>query len=261
MKLCRFVLNDAPEHARSGVYHDGKVYETDGERAIGIHEPGKISLLPPLGTPPAARVFIEYRRPDGDVGLTYRFQNVASIAGPNGEVAMPPALIGLDFDLHVVGVVSEKAESVERHEGASFVLGYALMIVLYDPEMADQERALGLPMGPVYDVGGALGPFLTTPEDLAEFTVGTDTTSFEWRYRIKVNDAEVATGVQTGEPAFAELLHIVSDRRPIFPGEVLAWPAIKKPLLSDSPLGRPLIETDRIEAVVDGLGTLVVRIA
>jgi hypothetical protein len=135
------------------------------------------------------------------------------------------------------------------------------LIALYDQDLADHERTLGLPIGPSHDIGGALGPYLTTPEDLAEFTVGTDTTSFEWRYRINVNDTEVATGVQSGEPAFADLLHLVSDRRPVFPGEVIAWPAVNKPLLSESKLGRPLIETDRIEAVVDGLGTLVVRIA
>ena len=261
MKLCRFVLNDAPDQARSGIYHDGKIYETDGEKAIGIYDPGKLRLLTPIGTPPAIRVFQDVRRPSGEDAMTYRFQNVTGLVGANGELGLPPAATGLDFDLHVVGAISERAEAVELHEGASFVLGYAMMIVAYDPETAGELRALAVPEDAAFDFGGALGPYLTTPEDLTEFTIGSDSTRFEWRYRIKVNDVEVAKGAINGLPPFSSLLHVASLGRAVLPGELIAWPRVNKPLLEESPLGRPLVETDRIEAVVDGLGTLVVRIA
>lgn len=261
MKLCRFVLNDAPDQARSGIYHDGKVYETDGERAVGIYEPGRISLLPPLGTPPATRVYQLARCSNGEEFLTYRIQNVTGFVGPNAEISVPPSVTALDFDFHVVGVVSEQAEVVETYEAATFVLGYALLIVLHDADAADEERILGVPLGPSHDLGGALGPYLTTPEDLTEFTVGTQTTSFEWRYRIKVNDVEVANGVVNEAPSFSALVSNASSARAVFPGEVLAWPAVPKPALPDSPLERHLVESDRIEASVDGLGTLVLRLA
>jgi fumarylacetoacetate (FAA) hydrolase len=261
VKLCRFVLLDAPEHPRSGIYHDGKVYETDGERAIGIHDPGSLSMLTPLGTPPAIRAFQSYRRPDGSEGLTFRFCNVTGLAGPNGEIAVNVGARALDFDVHVVGVVGDLAESVEAPEAAGYVLGYALLLELYDADLAEEERLLELPSGPSHDMGGALGPFLTTPDELTEFTVGSDPTNFGWNYRLRVNDAEVAVGSVESDFPFSHLLSFASQARAVQAGEVLAWPALAKPPLLESGLERNLVSGDRIEAVVDGLGTLVARIA
>jgi fumarylacetoacetate (FAA) hydrolase len=260
VKLCRFVLLDAPDHPRSGIYHDGKVYETDGERAIGIHEPGSLSLLTPLGTPPSLRLFQTYRRPSGEEGLTYRFANVTGLAGPNGEIEVVVGSRPLDFDAHVVGIVSERADMVEAHEAAEFVLGYALLIQLFDADLAEEERALEIPIGASHDFGGALGPYLTTPDDLTEFTLGSDPTEFVWNYRIRVNDDEVAAGTSEGAP-FSSLLLAASAGHAVSAGEVLGWPALAKPPLIESPLGRELLPADRLEVAVDGLGTLVARVA
>jgi 2-keto-4-pentenoate hydratase/2-oxohepta-3-ene-1,7-dioic acid hydratase in catechol pathway len=261
VKLCRFVLKDAPDQARSGIYHEGKVYETDGERAIGIHDPGTLSLLTPLGTPPAIRVFSAYRRSNGEEALSYRFCNVTGLAGPLGEIAVNVGAHELDFDVHVVGIVGEDAEGIEPHEAASFVLGYALLLQLYDPDMAADERAHDAPDGPSHDFGGALGPYLTTPDELVDFTVGSDPTSFGWNYRVRVNDVEVAHGSEDGGLPFAALLGFSSASRAVHAGEVIGWPAFRKPMLSETALGRQLFSADKIEVTVDGLGTLVARVA
>ncbi len=255
------MLHDAPEQARSGIYHEGKVYETDGEHAIGIHDPGTLSLLTPLGTPPAIRVFQVYRRSGGEEALTYRFCNVTGLAGPNGEMFVTVGAHELDFDVHVVGIVSDLSEAVEPHEAPGFVLGYALLLQLYDADMAEEARSLELPIGPSHDFGGALGPYLTTPDDLPEFTVGTDPTSFAWNYRIRVNDVVVASGSAESEVPFSQLLTFASASRAVQAGEVLGWPALKKPRLVETALERQLFPADRIEVSVDGLGTLVARLA
>lgn len=255
------MLNDAPELARSGIYHDGKVYETDGERAIGIHDPGSVSLLTPLGTPPAMRVFSPYRRSNGEEALAYRFCNVTGLAGPLGEIAVNVGAHDLDFDVHVVGIVGEDAEAVEPHEAASFVLGYALLLQLYDPEMASDARTFEAPIGASHDFGGALGPYLTTPDELVEFTVGSDPTSFGWNYRVRVNDVEVAHGSEVSALPFAALLGFASQSHAVHAGEVIGWPALRKPMLSETALERQLFSADKIEVTVDGLGTLVARVA
>lgn len=254
------MLLDAPDHPRSGIYHDGKVYETDGERAIGIHEPTALSLLTPLGTPPALRLFQNYRRPNGEEALTYRFANVTGLAGPNGEIEANFGARLIDFDAHVVGIVSDRAEAIVGSEAAGFVLGYAILLQLYDTELADEERALEMPIGPSHDAGGALGPYLTTPDDLTEFTVGSDPTEFVWNYRIRVNEDEVATGSSADVP-FGTLLTAASGIHAVHAGEVVGWPALTKLPLTETKLGRPLVPTDRIEVTVDGLGTLVARLA
>jgi 2-keto-4-pentenoate hydratase/2-oxohepta-3-ene-1,7-dioic acid hydratase in catechol pathway len=260
VKLCRFVLRDAPEQPRSGVYHDGKVYETDGERAIGIHDPGAIAFLPPLGSPPAVRVFETYRKQTGEEALTYRFLNPTGFHGPNSETAVSPLAQTLDLAVHVVATVADRAEGVEVVEAPSFVLGYGLMIVFLDADTADEERANDLPHGPSHDFGGVLGPYLTTPDELVEFTVARDPTCFAWRYRVRVNETEVASGETGPTLPMSELLSFASCIREVQAGELLAWPAFEVGPLPESPLGRHLLPADRIEVSVDGLGTLVARL-
>ncbi|HXH61954.1 MAG TPA: fumarylacetoacetate hydrolase family protein [Fimbriimonadaceae bacterium] len=261
MKLCRFVLNQAPDQARSGIYHEGKVYETDGERAIGIHEPGSVSLLPPLGTPPGIRVFEFHRATVGDRALSYRFQNTTGLYGPNSDVEIISASTAVDFDVHVVGTVADTAQAVDPGEAPSFALGYGLMLVFYDADMAQDERTQSIPIGPSHDLGCVIGPYLTTPEDLTEFTVGSDPTNFAWNLSMKVNETAVAKASVEPGIAFSDLLSFVTRIRTVQAGEVLAWPAFDKPALEDSPLGRGLVAEDRVEVTVDGLGTLVARIA
>lgn len=261
MKLCRFELHEAPGQPRSGIYHEGKVYETDGERAIGIHDPGSLSLLTPLGIPPSIRVFEAYRKPNGEEALNYRFCSVGGLVGPNGEIAVTVGERSLDFNVHVVGIVSDTGESVEASEAPGFVLGYALLLQLYDTDLAGEEAALQLATGASHDFGGALGPYVTTPEDLTDFTVGSDPTCFGWNYRMRVGDVEVASGTdETGLP-FSALLGFASSWRAVSAGEVMGWPKLNKKALTDSPLQRSLLPSDRIEVTVDGLGTLVARIA
>jgi 2-keto-4-pentenoate hydratase/2-oxohepta-3-ene-1,7-dioic acid hydratase in catechol pathway len=260
VKLCRFVLHEAPEQPRSGVYHDGKVYETDGERAIGIHDPGAIAFLPPLGSPPAVRAFETYRRPNGEEALTYRFLNPTGFRGPNSETAVSPLAHTLDFAVHVVGTVADLAEGVEVVEAPGFVLGYGLMIVFFDADTAEDERANGVAIGPSHDFGGVLGPYLTTPDELVEFTVARDPTCFAWRYRVRVNETEVASGESGPTVPLSQLLAFASGVRAVQPGELLAWPAFDTSPLPETPLGRHLLPADRIEVTVDGLGTLVARL-
>jgi len=257
VKLCRFVLNDTPDEVRSGVYHDGKVYETDGETAIGVHGSSDIRMLPPIGLPPSIRLFERFDHPHGEAGLTYHYLNPTGIYGPNSEVATPEYTDSLDFDVHIVGAVADSAEVVDPDEAAGLVLGYAVQIVFVAADLADMEQSRNLPPGPSMDCGTVLGPFLTTPEDLTEFTEGSNPANFVWNYTMRVNEVEIKKGSTVAEFPFTAMLQFSSRIRPLLPAEILAWPRLEKPALEDSELGRCLLPADRVEVAVDGFGTLV----
>ena len=261
MKLCRFLLKNAPEEARSGIYHEGRYYETDGEKAVGIRDPGAINLLPPIGTPPAARVFETYTDSSGETNLTYRYINPTDLYGPNAEIELPQFSTELDFNVHVVGTVRDRGEMIESQEASDFVLGYALMLVFFEPELAEHERHFGLPYGPSHDVGVALGPYLTTPDELTEFCSRSDPTHYSFRYEIKVGDVQIAKNLYEPAQSFSDLLQFGSRIRTIQVGEIVAWPMLDKPSLDLSALGRSLTTGDKIEVSVDGFGTLVARIS
>lgn len=261
MKLCRFVLDADPSQPRSGIFHDGKVYETNGETAIGIHEPGTLRLLPPLGTPPVIRVIESAKSATGEPFVTYRYANPAGLAGPNGEIEVFGRPGSLDFEAHVAFVVSDSGVQIEPGEAASFVLGYCLVVFLCDADLAQEERSLGIGVARSHDLGTAVGPYLTTPDDLVEFSTGSDPSDMAWNFRIKVNETTVATGQRHGKESAHALVSALSALRPIAAGEVVAMTPLETPSVESSLLGRPLLPGDRLEVNVDGLGTLVVRIA
>ena len=260
MKLCRFLLKNAPEDARSGIYHEGRYYETDGEKAVGIRDPSAISLLPPIGTPPAARVFEYYIDSNGEKGLTYRYINSTDLYGPNSEVEIPAFSTEIDFDVHVCGTIRERGELVESSEVRDYVLGYSILIVFHAADLAEQERQLGISHGPSHDVGLVLGPFLTTPDDLTEFCARSDPTHYSFRYTIDVGETQIAKNLYEPEQSFGDLIQFGSRIRAIQAGEIVAWPKLDKPPLEISQLGRNLIVGDKIDVTVDGFGTLVTRI-
>ena len=261
VKLCRFVLNDTPDDVRSGVYHDGQVYETDGQAATGVHEPGDISLLPPIGVPPSIRLFERFDLPHGEAGLTYYYLNPTGLYGPNAEVATPEYTQSLDFDVHVVGAVSDGAAMADPEQAAGLVLGYAVQIVFVAADLVEMEQSRSLPPGPSKDCGTVLGPFLTTPDDVVEFTEGSDPPNFVWNYSVRINDVEIHKGRTVAEFPFTAMVQFSSRIRPLLPAEILAWPKLEKPALEDSELGRCLLPGDRIEVAVDGFGTLVARLS
>ena len=174
MKLCRFELHADPGVPRSGIYHDGRFYETDGEQAAGIHDPGSIRMLPPIGTPPSLRLFDEARDANGQIFLTYTFGNPARIQGPNSDIDASGTDESLDFDVRVAVLTQSDARRIEPQEAAKLVLGYGILVSFYEPEESERLVSLGLADAPARDIGAMFGPFLCTPDELLEHRVGAD---------------------------------------------------------------------------------------
>lgn len=236
MKLCRFVLTQDPEVARSGIFHDGRIYETDGKQAIGVHDPSKVRFLAPIGTPPAVRFFD--RGPDGL--LAYRYGNPAAFLDPRSEIDAPPGMTELDLEVRLGVVTGESGEQIDAEEAESFVLGVTIVLAFFGPEFmaSDPVRARDLP--------SIVGPLLTTPDDLAEVTALEVAVFVGEEERIRIQ-------VASGYPA-AEMLALASRNVPVRAGELLLAPPLPLPRLGVTPLGRCLLPRDEFRVVVDPLG-------
>lgn len=255
MKLVRFELVEAPGRARSGLIYEERVYETDGEKAIGIHELGKVRLFPPVGPVAGFRVFQSVAD-----GLTYHYRH-PQVLGPLSEVEMPAEVDGLDFDAHVCAVLQDGGTQIDPTEAKGFVLGYTLALTFRIPSVQEEDRARGGEGTLGLDAGSVLGPYLVTPEDLTEFTLPQDERVLSFGYEIRVNNDTVASGNVHLDPGIDRLLPLASRYSRVYPSEALAWPKLEKPELEFSELGRLLLPSDRVALTVDSLGTLVAKIA
>lgn len=260
MKLCRFALKSEPENIRAGVLHDQRVYETDGQMPEGVHELADIILLSPLGRAPSLRLFDQRVSPEVGAGLHYYYQNPALVFGPGAEISLPQAVNELDFEARIVTTTTADARDLQPDEAGEFCLGFSILIVMTSPALIHEERAFGAPSGASRDIGMCLGPFLVTPEELTDLLVEEAVARFAWNYRFDVNGEEVFRHAETEAPSFGELLSLSSQISPLYSSELIAAPALAKPALSETKLGRGLMAGDRLAVTIQGLGTLGVRI-
>lgn len=236
MKLCRFELTQDPGRARSGIYHDGRVYETDGEKAIGVHEPSKVRFLAPVGVPPSLRIF------DGvDEGLTFRYGNASALLDPGTEIDAPPGMGELEPELRIASVLSDSGEQVDADEADTFLLGVTLTLGFYGPEFLDTDpmRALDMPR--------VIGPLLTTPDDL---------TSDPLKIRLTVNGEFVWNTELLLDLNFANQIGLASRNMPVRVADLFLSPPIAMPRLRETSFKRELRPRDTVQVVVEPLGAL-----
>lgn len=252
MKLCRFTLSHEPERLRSGIYHDNRVYETDGENAIGLHELGKVRLLAPLGQPPSWRSF-DFVNVNGETQLTYRYRNPAALSDPIAEIDAPSGSLDLEPELRLAIVVGDRGERIEAEEAAGFVLGATLLMGFVAAEVAEEEATMGLPDTRSHDLPALIGPFLVTPDEI-ESLGGT------FKVELQVNGHAQCRIESRIAVTFADLLCTATRSLPVAPGDLIAMPAFDLPRLVTTGLGRALRPGDSVLATVEGLGALSAKI-
>ena len=260
MKLCRFVLNADPETVRSGIYHDGRYYETDGQNAVGIHDPGSIRILAPVGTPPAVRLFEHFRGPDGTDRLTYSFSHPGRIVGPTTEIDTTSADQGLDFEVRVGALVQEGDPSLGPSEASRMMLGVGILVVLFNADEREILSSAGASLAPASDLATVYGPFLVTPDELTDNRTTDEPTEFTWPVKVMVSGETVYQTVAVPEFSLFDMVSIAARKKPVLPGEMLAWPAFDKPALENTSLGRFLMASDKVSVEIEPLGTLTFRI-
>lgn len=251
MKLCRFELIEEPGHARSGLYHNGRVYETDGAEAVGVHDLPRVRMLAPVAQPPSARFFSVH---EGCPCYTYR--NPLAAGGPITELPVPAWVQDLDVELRIAAVIAVPGLRIDPDEAAGHLLGLTQVLALVARDAEREERARGEAPWRSVDLPIALGPFIATIEDLR----ADETLRFRWRWALRADGDLVDESESTDELGVAEMLALASESRPVLPGELLAGPPLPLRPLVVTPLGRSLLPGDQLQSTVEGIGSLVVQL-
>lgn len=264
MKLCRFELREAPGQVRSGIVHGAKVYETDGSNPIAVYEAEDIRPLPPIGQPGCVRLF---RTPSAlpfdlslDAAPVFSYLNPASIIGPSKIVPFPQAGAAVDFEPFVAAVIATGGSNIPLEVADETILGFSLVtaIVLRDSERA--ERAAGVGPGRSMDVALALGPVLTTPDEL-EDSINSEERGrrYELDAVARVNGVELRRGNLSELPlTFAEAISAASESCLVREGDLFLLGPIAIPTDGEE---QRLSPDDQIQIAVERLGTLSMKLA
>lgn len=255
MKLCRFELTQDPGVSRSGIFFDNRVYETDGENAIGVHDLGKVAFLTPIGRTGSVRRF----ELSGDA-LYSLYGNPGTVLASQTEVDVPPDALSLEPEVRIGALVRDEGDRIARDEAGSFVLGLAPTISLVSLDLAAHEKATGLPASASIDFPLAVGPLLTTPDELEGKRVQPEDARYRLEVSLSVNGEEVSKTTWTMPIAIEDLVVAASRNVRIAPGDMLLTPPAPLPALPTTRFGRALRPSDTVLASIEELGAVVLRL-
>lgn len=245
MKLCRFELIDGSPGVRSGIYAD-RIYETQGLQGVGIHELSKVKILTPTGLLTSASIW-----QNGDVN----FLNPTGMLGPLGDFDFPANTKALSVELRPAVVLRDIGERLEPKEASGLVLGYTILV-----SFVAQDLVPSCP-GRARNYSLALGPFITTPEELEGQIEGSpEDLCYRWKGSLSISGALMGEAMITPDFGFAQALSLASKGNAVTPSDLIATEQLPIPDLSETSLKRYLQPGDTVQATIEPLGTLVVRI-
>ncbi|HLO03388.1 MAG TPA: fumarylacetoacetate hydrolase family protein [Symbiobacteriaceae bacterium] len=239
------------------------------ERPAGVaYRLAAVELLAPLPEPRTLRDFYSFEAhvktaranrglemiPEWYEAPVFYFSNPNAIFGPEATVPKPRATQKLDFELEVAVVIGKECRDLKPAEADSVIAGYLIMNDWSARDVQAKEMKVGLGPAKGKDFATSLGPWLVTPDELAD-TVRNGRPHLAMTARI--NGQEVARG-NLGDLhfSFGEMLARASQDCTLYPGEVIGSGTVGTGCLLETGAHRWLEPGDVVELEVERLGVL-----
>lgn len=242
----------------------------DGDRPAVLPLDG-VQLLPPVPRPPSFRDFYAFeqhvRTARAHRGLdmvaewyefpVFYFSNPAAMLGHGAPLAPPPDTAELDFELEIGAVIGRACRDLDAADAESAIAGYC---VLNDWSARDLQRAeMKVGLGPAKgkDFATGLGPWLTTPDEIADRRAGK---GYDLAMVARRNGAEISRGNWRDlHWSFGEMLARASRGVTLHPGDVIGSGTVGTGCILElrpERAGGWLRPGDVLELEIEGLGVL-----
>jgi fumarylacetoacetate (FAA) hydrolase len=201
----------------------------------------------------------------------FYFTNHHSIVGPGDITCMPDHLSKLDFELEAAILIGKPGRNIRAEEADEHIAGLMIMNDFSARKLQAEEMLLNLGPAKGKDFATAIGPWLVTLDELAQFEVsckeGHVGKSWNLRMRCRVNGETLSDGnLSDMDWTFAEIIERASYGADLFAGDIIGSGTVGTgcflELNGTAKLGDPAAEEkwlnagDSIELEIDGLGIL-----
>lgn len=235
--------------------YSGKIYETDGAEAVAVHEADEVRPLSPIPHAPSLRIFHSGYQADEEP--RYFYGNPGILAGASQILALPDYVVDLGVLPMVAAVLVSDAHRIEVEEADDLILGYTMVSLLVSRTDERTERQSGV-LGRTYDLGGVIGPVITTPDELDD---DVETAEFGRRHSLtavlRINGVERERGSTLDLPfTFAQAISTISQTSILRTGDIIALGPVVEP--GEYPT---LLEPgDDVQLAVEKLGALSLKL-
>jgi len=209
--------------------------------------------------------------PEFDQYPIFYFTNHQAIQGPGDIYCMPDHFQKLDFELEAAIVIGKKGKNIHASEADNYIVGYMIMNDLSARTLQMEEMLLNLGPAKGKDFSTVIGPWLVTPDELAEYKTsakeGHTGNAYDLPMTCKVNGVLVSEGnLKDMDWTFAEIIERCAYGVEIFPGDVIGSGTVGTGCflelngtgLLDNPQYKVqwLAENDEVVMEIKGLGIL-----
>lgn len=198
---------------------------------------GDLKIMAPVPHPPSCRDAYAFRQhvaaarknrgvdmiPEFDQFPIFYFTNHNAIVGPGNLELEQDHLHKFDFELEIAAVVGKKGRNVPASEADDYILGFTIMNDFSARRLQMEEMKLNLGPAKGKDFATAIGPWLVTKDELADYRIETPNgDQYDLEMKAWHNGEQISEGnVKDMTWTFAEILERVSYGVDIFPGDVI----------------------------------------
>jgi fumarylacetoacetate (FAA) hydrolase len=238
------------------------------------NEPMDASALafgPPILQPPTFRDFYAFeqhvgtmwKRRDMEIPEAwYRlpifyFSNVSEIRGPGDPVWAPRSSSELDYELEVAALIDTPVRDLDAARGEEAIGGYMVLNDWSARDLQREETTVRLGPAKGKDFASSIGPWLVTPDELADARNGT---GYDLAMTATVNGDELSRGTwASAHFGFGQMIERASADVRLRPGDLLGSGTVGTGCLlevRDEKLKRYLQPGDEVTLAIERLGEL-----
>jgi len=164
--------------------------------------------------------------PEFDQYPIFYFTNHQAVEGPGPVYCMPDHFQQLDFELEIAIVIGKKGRNIKASEADAYISGFTIMNDMSARKLQMEEMLLNLGPAKGKDFSTVIGPWLVTPDELAQKVAPTKAghtgLNYDLAMKCYVNDILVSSGnVKDMDWTFAEIIERCSYGVTLYPGDVI----------------------------------------
>ncbi|MDL2334767.1 MAG: fumarylacetoacetate hydrolase family protein [Chloroflexota bacterium] len=188
----------------------------------------------------------------------FYFSNLSEIRGPGEPVWPPDSSQELDYELEIAALIDTPVKNLDAARGEEAIGGFMIMNDWSARDLQRDETAVRLGPAKGKDFATTFGPWLVTPDELADKRSGK---AYNLACTAEVNGQVISRG-NLGQihHSFGAMIERASADVRLIPGDVIGSGTVGGCCLlevkDESGFGRYLVPGDRVILKVDRLGEL-----
>ncbi len=268
--LYRQPITTLDAHLANGLRVDAlaDLLEADADAPMDASD---LAFGPPILQPPTFRDFYAFERHVGtmwkrrDMEIPeawYRlpifyFSNISEIRGPGEPVWAPRGSSELDYELEVGALIDTPVRDLEAARGEEAIGGYMILNDWSARDLQREETTVRLGPAKGKDFASSIGPWLVTPDELADAHNGT---GYDLAMTASVNGDELSRGTwSSAHFSFGQMIERASADVRLRPGDLIGSGTVGTGCLlevRDEKLKRYLQPGDEVTLSIERLGSL-----